>query len=175
MTVTRYGIPQDFTSSDQTLNFPAKLPKRVFVAFVLNTSVTGTITENPFDFRPFGATDVTLTANGTKIPGEGLKMDFATGDYQRAYLNTLAALGIDNANQAINLKPIDFATGFTIFGFKLAPGPIDGTVVSSASSTGSVKFTVEFSAGLAAPVDVIVYAESPATLEIDQLSAVTLV
>jgi hypothetical protein len=82
---------------------------------------------------------------------------------------------LDNANQAINLKPADFATGFTIFGFKLAPGPIDGTVVTSANSTGSVMLHCEFAVGLANPVDVIVYAETPATLEIDQLSAVTLV
>jgi hypothetical protein len=65
-------------------------------------------------------------------------MNFATGDCQRAYLNTLAALGLDNSNRAIDFTLDDFLAGFTIYGFKLAPGPIDGTVFTAGSNSGSV-------------------------------------
>ena len=174
--VKKHGIGQGFTSSSITLNFPGKLPKRIFVGFVLNAASTGTITENPFNFQNFGLTSIQLTVNGDAMPAAGgLKMDYATGDYQRAYLSTLAALGLENGNRSIDLTPSDFASGFNIYGFKVAPGPIDGTVFTAANSVGSAAIDVTFAAGLVAPIDMIVYAEMPAILEIDKFSGVTIV
>jgi hypothetical protein len=175
VTVTRYGIAQGFTGTSTTLNFPAKLPKRLFIGFVLNAACTGAIGENPFNFQHFGLTDLTVNLNGNQIPADGMKMNYATGDYHRAYINTLAALGLDNDNRGICLTPHDFANGFNIHGFKISPGPIDGTVFCAANSGGSIVVKATFGAGLAAAVDMIVFAETPAVLEIDKLSGVTLV
>jgi hypothetical protein len=175
VTVSRYAIPQGFSAANVTLNFPAKLPKRLFIGFVTNTSCTGALDENPYNFKHVNVTDIQVSVNGTSIPNDGLEMNYTTGDYQRAYLNTFAALGLDNSNRSIDLKASDFAEGYAIYGFKLAPGPIDGTVFTAANSVGSVVATVKFSAGLAAATDMIVYAETPAVLEIDKLSAATLV
>jgi hypothetical protein len=175
VTVTRVGIAPGFASTSITLNFPAKLPKRIMLGFVLNTASTGAIGQNPYNFQNFGLTNITVSVNGEQKPANGLEMDYATGDYQRAYLNTLASLGLDNSATSITLKPTDFATGFNLYGFKLAPGPIDGTVFSSAHSVGNLVVNVKFSVSLAAAVDMIVFAETPALLEIDQLSSVTLV
>jgi hypothetical protein len=86
------------------------------------------ITENPFRFKNIGLVDLRVAVSGVHIPTGGIIADYATKDYQRAYLNTLAALGLDNDNRAIWLKPEEFANGYNIDGFKLAPGPIDGTV-----------------------------------------------
>ena len=94
---------------------------------------------------------------------------------QRAYLNTLSALGLDNVNRAIWLKPDEFASGYNIHGFKLAPGPIEGTVFSAAKSAGSLMVLFKFAAPLTAAGDMIVFAETPAILEIDKLSAARLV
>ena len=175
VTVTRYGIAQGFQGTGTTLNFPAKLPKRIFIGFVLNAACTGAIGENPFNFQHFGLTDLTVTLNGNSIPADGMKMNFTTGDYQRAYINTLAALGLDNDNRGISLTPHEFANGFNLHGFKISPGPIDGTVFCSATSGGSIVVKATFGAGLAAAIDMIVFAETPAVLEIDKLSGVTLV
>ena len=112
---------------------------------------------------------------GEHVPVDGISADYANGDYQRAYINTLAALGLDNDNRAIWLKPEEFASGYNLYGFKLAPGPIDGTVFCAARSVGSLSVYVKFAAPLAAAVDAIVFAETPAVLEIDKLSSVTLV
>ena len=175
VTVQKYGIPLGFTSHSAALNFPAKLPKRVFVAFVTNTASAGAFGENPFNFQNFGITKITLRVNGEPIPTDGLEMNYATGDYQRAYLNTLAALGLDNGNRGISLTPEEFAAGFNIYGFRIAPGPIDGTVFSSSNSVGGLTVDVKFAGALQAAVDMIVFAESPAILEIDTLSTVTFV
>ena len=101
-------------------------------------------------------------------------MDFHKKDCQRAYLNTLAALGMDNTNTSVSLSVDDFLSGYAIYGFKIAPGPVDGTVFSIANSVGSIVVSVAFAAVLEANLDMIVYAETPAVLEIDKLSAVSL-
>jgi hypothetical protein len=175
VTVNKYAIGVGIQSNSIPLNFPAKLPKRIFIAFVLNTASTGTITENPFRFQNFGLVDLRVALSGEHIPNGGIITNYTTGDYQRAYINTLAALGLDNENRAIWLKPEEFAEGYNIHGFKLAPGPIDGTIFSASKSVGSLTVIFKFGAPLTAAVDMIVFAETPAILEIDKLSAATLV
>jgi hypothetical protein len=175
VTVSKYSIGNGIQANSIPLNFPAKLPKRIFIGFVLNTAAAGNIGQNPFEFRNFGLVDLRVAVSGDNIPGDGIITDYATGDYQRAYLNTLSALGLDNDNRAIWLKPDEFAAGYNIHGFKLAPGPIEGTVFSAAKSVGSLSVLFKFAAPLAAAVDMIVFAETPAILEIDKLSAATLV
>ena len=175
VTVTKHGIATGFKTAMIPLNFPSKLPKRVFIAFVKNSASSGTLAENPFNFEHFKLESITLSVNGVQVPAAGLQMDFPKKDCQRAYLNTLAALGMDNTNTSISLSVDEFLSGYAIYGFKIAPGPVDGTVFSIANSVGSVVVNVAFAEGLGANVDMIVYAETPAVLEIDKLSAVTLV
>jgi hypothetical protein len=174
VTVTRYGIASGFKSVSIPMNFPAKLPKRLFIALVGNTASTGTRNLNPFNFKNFGLQDLSLSVNGVQVPMNGLNMDYAAKDYIRAYLNTLAALGHDIDNQALDITPEEFADGFGIYGFKIAPGPVDGVVHSLANSVGSISANLAFAAATTANIDMIVLAETPAVLEIDKLSAVTL-
>jgi hypothetical protein len=175
VTVSKQTIGTGVQSDTLRLNFPAKLPKRIFVGFVLNTASTGTITENPYRFQNFGLENIYASVTGEHVPVDGITTNYTTGDFQRAYINTLAALGLDNDNRAIWLKPEEFASGYNLYGFKLAPGPIDGTVFCSARSAGSLSVYVKFAAPLTAAVDAIIFAETPAVLEIDKLSSVTLV
>ena len=71
---------------------------------------------------------------------------------------------MDNDNRAIWLKPEEFASGYNLYGFKPAPGPIVGTVFCSARSAGSLSVYVKFAAPLTAAVDAIIFAETPAVL-----------
>ena len=167
----RYGIASGFKSLSVPLSFPGKLPKRIFIGLVLNTAATGSRSLNPFNFANFGLTDITLTVNGTEQGSKNL--NFGTGDIQSAYLRTLAALGLDIDDRSINLTTDDFAGGYAIYGFQIAPGPVDGTVQSVASSVGSIVANLTFGTALGANVDMIVYSETPGVLEIDKLSAVS--
>jgi hypothetical protein len=172
VTMSRYALSTGITSQNVTLSFPAKLPKRIVVGFVKNSSVTGAFDENPFNFKPFDVQKLHLNVNGLQLPASGLEMKFANKDYYRAYLNTLAALDMDTGNSAICITPKDFESGYTLFAFKIAPGPTDSTVHTAANSVGSMNLSVTFGTALAAPVDVIVFAETPSTLEIDSVNAV---
>jgi hypothetical protein len=91
-----------------------------------------------------------------------------------AYLNTLQSLGLETDNRAIDITAAEFGGGFTIYGFKVAPGPVDGAVHTIANSVGSIVANLTFAAGLGENVDMIVLAETPAIIELDKLSGVNL-
>ena len=118
VTVSRYGIATGFTSVSIPMNFPAKLPKRLFIGLVSNVASTGQRDRNPFNFQNFGLKDLNLTVNGVQLPMNGLQMDYATNDYTRAYINTLQALGLDTDNRAIDTSHQDFGGGYTISRFQ---------------------------------------------------------
>jgi hypothetical protein len=174
VTVSRYGIASGFKSISIPMNFPAKLPKRVFIGLVSNTATTGQRDKNPFNFQNFGLEDIALTVNGVQLPMNGLQMDYTKKDYMRAYLNTLQSLGLETDNRAIDITAAEFGGGFTIYGFKVAPGPVDGAVHTIANSVGSIVANLTFAAGLGENVDMIVLAETPAIIELDRLSGVNL-
>ena len=174
VTVNKYGIASGFKSISIPMNFPAKLPKRLFMGLVSNAATTGARNKNPFNFQHYKLQDLTLTVNGVQVPMNGLEMDFETKDFMRAYLNTLQALGIDTDNRAIDITPDEFGGGFTIYGFKVAPGPVDGAVHTVANSVGSIVANLTFADVLGENVDLIVLAETPAVLEIDKLTSVTI-
>ena len=131
VTVSKYGIAAGFKSVSIPMNFPAKLPKRLFMGLVSNLASGGQRDKNPFNFQNFGLQDLTLTVNGVQVPMNGLEMDFTKKDYMRAYLNTLQALGLDTDNRAIDIMSDEFGGGYTIYGFKISPGPVDGAVIRS--------------------------------------------
>jgi hypothetical protein len=174
VTVGKYAIGNGIKSNSIPLNFRAKVPKRIFTGFEVNTASTGTMTEKPFPFQKSGLQDQRISLGSEHIPSDGIVTDHATNDCQRAYLNTPGALGLNSGNSAIWLKPEGFACGYNIHGSKVAPGPIDETVLNAAKSVGSFTVIFKFAAPLAAAVDMIVVAETPAILEIHRLSSATL-
>ena len=152
--------------------FNKKLPKRIVVGLVTQARVVGGYNLNPFKFHNFGLTKVDLKVGGNSVPREVLSMDYAAevNNYGRAYLNTLAALGLDIGTRAISLTPELWASAYNLYAFKLVPGPIDDGPVESLRASSTVNLTLTFSAGLTAPVEVIIYSETNALLSITSLN-----
>ena len=149
------------------------LPNRIVVAMVTNAALAGAYETNPFRFRNFGITSIGLSVNARTIPADPLTMNHATGDYQRAYISMLGALGMDAGNRALAISPAAWSDGYNIYAFKLAPGPVGGNGgVISTPETGNVTLKLTFAAALAQDTTLIIYSEAPALLEIDQFGKV---
>jgi hypothetical protein len=140
---------------------------------VSTTAINGALNENPFNFKPLGLTDLKITAGGDSFPREGLKLNFTTGDYEHAYINTLAAIGLDTGNRAITISPSDFASGYNLYAFKLAPGPLEHDCYQEPKK-GECKANLSFSAGVTG-TQLIVYAEIPGYVHITDTGVVSVV
>lgn len=165
-----YAIPAQLSSHTVTNMFPGKLPKRIVVGLVLQARMNGAYNLNPYKFEPFGLKSIGITLNGQSIPAKPLEMNYARGDYMRAYLSALGALGLDIGNRSIALTPETWSSVFNLYAFKLQPGSIDDGPTEGAASTGTVDLTLSFTAGIAAPVELLVYSETGALLEITKLN-----
>lgn len=174
VTLKKDAIAKGTSSKDIVVHFASKLPKRIFLAFVENSALTGVRNQNPFNFKNMGLKSISVNVNGVSIPPNALRTNFAQKDVQRAYMHTMGALGLDQGDRSIDLTPTDFVDGYAIYGFKIAPGPIDNTVHSATENSGGINVSVIFDPALPEAVDMIVFAETPAVLEIDKLNTVTL-
>ncbi len=149
------------------------MPNRITLCMVATTAQNGAYNQNPFNFANFGLTELSLKVGDRNVPHEPMKMNYADGNYTLAYLNTLASLGLDQGDRAIFLRPDEWAGGYNIYSFKLAPGNIStGVMHASVTEAVNISVTGTFSAALAANVSVIAYIEHPAVLEIDQFKNV---
>ena len=146
-----------------------QIPSRIVIALASTTAINGAFAENPFFFKPNGITDLQIVAGGAQHPREALKMNFTTGDYEQAYINTLSAIGLDTGNRALTITPTEWATGYNLYAFKLQPGAIG---YSGEPMTGQCKATVSFSAGVTG-LQLLVYAEIPSAVIISDTGKVT--
>jgi len=92
-------------------------------------------------------------------------MDYENQDYQRAYLSTLSALGLDVGNNGLTLTPELWESAYNLYAFKLVPGPIKASIESTRTKS-SVNLNFKFKAQTPAPIEVLIYSETNHALEI---------
>ena len=148
------------------------IPSRIVLALAKTSAINGALAENPFNFKPHGLTNLQIHAGSVAHPREELKMNFTTGDYELAYINTLEAIGMDTGNRALAIKPSEWASGYNLYAFKLQPGPVEYS--GGEPKTGMCKANLTFSAPVS-ELQLIVYAEVPGAVHISETGKVTLV
>lgn len=160
-----FQIGRGMTSATFPNVFTDKIPKRIVVALVQQNRMTGKSELNPFKMEHFDLQRLTVTVGGKSIPALPLSMDYSAKDYQRAYLNTLGALGLDVGNRSIVLTPELWESAYNLYAFKLVPGPTQGSVEST-RQRGAVNLSFSFKTATTSSIEVLVYSETNRTLEI---------
>lgn len=150
--------------------FSSQCPTTVIVAFVESDSFSGHYQKNPFNFKPFGLTEIGLSADGQHVPGRSLvvpEFDNNGSQVVAPYMRLYDCLGVANKGSFGNgLDPEDFARGFAIYCFPVYGGGTD-THYMQMKRSAHVRIEGSFSKPLDAAVTVLVYAESPGLLEIE--------
>ena len=134
------------------------VPSRIVLGLASTTAINGALAENPFNFKPNGLTNLQVVAGGESYPREALQMNFTTGDYELAYINTLGAIGLDTGNRALAITPTEWASGYNLYAFKLQPGPVG--YISGEPVKGQCKANLAFKEAVTG-LQLIVYAEIP--------------
>ena len=86
----------------------------------------------------------------------------------------LQELECDTGDKCVNLKPFEWANGYTLYAFKITDGPIvPGTYgPRSKSATLSARLEISFAAAVNENIKVIVYYQMLGKIEFDQFKAV---
>ena len=162
-----YSIPQGAMSHTHENLFLGGLPKRIILWCVDNDAFNGTFEKNPFHAKNNGINFLAIYVDGRQVPAKPLQPNFETGHYIRSYVNLFSATGKHAQDEGNELTRDDFGNGYTFFGFDLTPDACDGSCLHMVQK-GNLRIEIHFAEALTQTVNVIVYAEFEAVLEIDK-------
>src|SRR5208283_4933772 len=113
--------------------YSGTLPDLVVIGLVADADISGNYHRNPFNFRNFGVTEMSLMRNGISVPRRGYKPNFANGQYIRDYITFQEQLGYDISDKCVPITPEEWANGYTFWVFKITDGPIGSGVAAPRS------------------------------------------
>ena len=143
--------------------FLGTLPKRLILWCIDNDAYIGEYSKNPFNAINFLAVYV----DGRQVPAKPLQPNFETGSYIRSYVNLFSATGKQSQDEGNGLSRDDFGQGYTLFGFELTSDDCDGRCFHF-TMKGNLRIEMHFATALEQTVNVVVYGEFEAVLEIDK-------
>ena len=162
-----YSIAQGAMSHTHENLFLGTLPKRIILWCVDNDAFNGTFEKNPFHAKNNAINFLAIYVDGRQVPAKPLQPNFETGHYIRSYVNLFSATGKHAQDEGNELTRDDFGNGYTFFGFDLTPDACDGSCLHLVQKS-NLRIEIHFAEALAQTVNVIVYAEFEAVLEIDK-------
>ena len=118
-----------------------------------NDAYNGNYAKYPFNAKNNAINFLAVYVDGRQVPAKPLQPNFATGKHAQ-----------DEGNE---LTRDDFGNGYTFFGFDLTPDACDGGCFHLVRK-GNLRIEIYFAAALAQTVNVVVYSEFEAVLEIDK-------
>ena len=141
--------------------------QRIILWCVDNDALNGAFGKNPFHAKNNAINFLAVYVDGRQVPAKPLQPNFETGQYVRSYVNLFSATGKQGQDEGNELTRDDFGNGYTFFGFDLTPDACDGGCFHLVQK-GNLRIEIHFAAPLAQTVNVVVYGESEAVLEIDK-------
>ena len=158
-----YSIPEGAMSNTHENLFLGTLPKRLILWCIDNNAYNGDYSKNTFNAKNNAINFLAVYVDGRQVPAKPLQPNFETGSYIRSYVNLFSATGKQAQDEGNELKRDDFGKGYTYFGFDLTP---DGCF--HLTQKGNLRIEIHFAAALEQTVNVVVYGEFEAVLEIDK-------
>ena len=163
-----YSIPQGAMSHTHENLFLGTLPKRLILWCIDNDAYNGEFSKkNPFNAKNNAINFLAVYVDGRQVPVKPLQPNVETGSYIRSYVNLFSATGKQSQDEGNGLSRDDFGQGYIFFGFDLTPDGCDGGCFHL-TRKGNLRIEMHFATALEQTVNVVVYGEFEAVLEIDK-------
>jgi hypothetical protein len=144
--------------------------RRIFVAFVKNTSYCGEYGQNPYYFENFKINGLCCFLDGVQYPSKPFTPDFENNLVIREMHSLYDAMNMLDTSSTINVDRDNYAQGNTIFGFNFAPDLSNGCCGVGHLNPikfGSLRLQIRFKEALPKAITVLIYCEFDKLLEID--------
>ena len=162
-----HSIPQGAMSHTHENLFLGTLPKRPILWCIDNDAYNGEYSKNPFNAKNNATNFLAIYVDGRQVPAKPLQPNFETGSFIQSYVDLFSATGKQAQNEGNELSRDDFGKGYTLFGFDLTPEGCDGGCFHS-TRKGNLRIEIHFATALEQTVNIVVYGEFEAVLEIDK-------
>ena len=145
--------------------FLGELPKRIVIGMTDNDAFNGHYKKNPFNFQHYNLSQLGVYVNGEDAPQKPLKLDFDSNQFIAAYNMLFTGTGKLHANSGICISRDEYPKGYSLFVFDLTP--FENGDHFDLKKEGSLNIDLIFKEALPHTINVIVYAEYDAVIEID--------
>ncbi len=175
--IKSYTVPSGNPSIHKSNVFSGAVPKHLVIAMTESTAFNGSYGKNPFNFQLFKATSFNVTVDGEQIPQRPIEMKFPTTGgktYLEGFLTLFSGNGMLFQNTGLDVDRSDWISGYSIFVFDLSQDHSSSADHLNEKLRGDVSIDIQFSEGLSAAINLIVYGSFDALLEIDKGRHITL-
>ena len=148
-----------------------KIPTRMFVALVSKTAYTGTLTEDPYVFKPYKMASICCNIDGAQWPNGGMNMDFEREDIVDAYYTLFQILNQHDADTVCEISMQDFMESQCVFAFNFTQDRTSGYSVDghcNAIKQGHMQINMRFAQQVPYDLVMIAMCEFDTLYEIDE-------
>ncbi|KAJ8030247.1 hypothetical protein HOLleu_26606 [Holothuria leucospilota] len=149
-----------------TAKYP-NLPKRLVIGCVDSEAFNGSYNRNPFNFHHHNLNFIALHVDGEQLPWKLLRPNFGDNHYIMAYQTLFSGLNTMFSDKGNHIDRYDYGHGYTLYAFDMTPDLANGGHFHLRKN-GNVRLEMQFDRALVRTVNVIVYAEYDAIVEIDK-------
>ena len=128
---------------------------------------------NPYNFKHYKVTTITLTVNGEEIPFKQLNLNYVGGndgktkDFVQAYNTLFSGTGKMYANTGLDITREDYPDGYTLYAFDLTPDMCNSSGYFNAVQRGSLSVDITFESAPLSPVAMVCYGDFENVISID--------
>ena len=163
-------IPQNLPDIRKDNIFSGLIPKSFVFGLVDADAYSGRSGKNPYNFKHFNVTSVSLSVNGEEIPFKQLTLDYTTPeslDFIQAYNTLFSGTGKMYANMGLDITRDDYSKGYTLYAFDLTPDMCNTTDYFNAVQRGSLSVAITFKDSSNAAIAMVCYGDFENVICID--------
>ena len=171
-----FAVPKGSYQASIDDLFLGNIPNRVVIAIVSGASYSGSCQLNPFNLQHFLTNFINVSIDGVSVPSKPLQPKFSTEkgqNYITAYQSLFAGLRKEDLDEGIYTTRNDFCRGYCMYVFDLG-AHMDELNFQPALKRGNLKLEIRFEKPLEQTNNILVYANFPSLLRIDQARNVIL-
>jgi len=113
---------KSFTIAKGTQNFTREhkvwgmSPKYAIVCLVNTQAMQGDIKQNPFNFKHYDLSQISMNVDGEEVPLGGINCNFEEGNYIEGYNSIVEVVGKWKSDNPLMFDRNQYASGYTLYG-----------------------------------------------------------
>ena len=143
-----------------------ELPRRLFVAFVRHDAAMGTLGRDPYNYQDFGLARIGLRVGGVERPYPMFTVNFETGEKIEPLWALLETTGFCMGDQELGFDYDTYSGRNCFFGFDLTSTRAPPGMCYESAASEDIEIVANLREAKAFPLEVILYAEYDAEMEI---------
>ena len=153
------------------------VPTSFVFGLVDSNAYTGEYGKNPFNFKHYDISTITLSVNGEEIPFKQLRLKFPnpsdteskkkTVDFIQAYNTLFSGTGKMFSNMGLDITRDDYPHGFTLFAFDLTPDMCNTADYFNTVQRGTLSVDLTFEKATPEAISMVCYADFENIIRID--------